>query len=84
MPGMSMQDCMDMMGKSGPKQDAPCKNLDSGCAAVCTSCGLPVALIGEAVLAPVLRSDGEGVFTRNASHSEISTPPALPPPILRA
>lgn len=84
MPGMVMQDCMTMMGKSTSKQNAPCKIPDNGCAAVCTSCALPVALIDEAVPAPVLRSDGDGVFAYDVNHSDISTPPALPPPILRA
>lgn len=84
MPGMVMQDCMTMMGKSMPKPNAPCKSPDSGCATVCTSCALPVALIDEAIPALVLRGDGEGVFAYDVNPSDISTPPALPPPILRA
>ena len=84
MPGTAMQDCMIMMGKSMPKQNAPCKSPDGGCAAVCTSCALPVALIDEAMPAPVLPGDGEGVFAYDVNPSDISTPPALPPPILRA
>lgn len=84
MPGMAMPDCMTMMGKSTPKQNAPCKSPDGGCAAVCTSCALPVALIDETVPAPVLLGDDDGVFANDMNRSDISTPPALPPPILRA
>jgi hypothetical protein len=84
MPGMAMQDCMTVMGKSTSKQNAPCKSSDSGCAAVCTSCALPVALIDEAMPAPMLRGDGKGVFAYDVNPSDITTPPALPPPILRA
>ena len=85
MPGMVMQDdCMAMMSKGMPKQNAPCKRPDGGCAAVCTSCALPVALIDEAVPASALRDDGNGVFAYDVNRSDISTPPALPPPILGA
>lgn len=85
MPGTAMQDdCMTMMGKSTPKQNAPAKAPDSSCAGVCMTCALPVALIGEALQAPVLRGDDEGVFAYDVNRSDISTPPALPPPILHA
>lgn len=84
MPGMAMQDCMTMMGKSTPKHNAPAKTPDSGCAAVCTSCALPVAQIEEALHAPILRGEGEGVFAYDVNRRDINTPPALPPPILHA
>ena len=85
MPGMAMQnDCMSMMNKTTPQKNAPCKSPDSGCAAVCTSCALPIALIDESVLVPLLRRGDERLFVYDVNRNDISTPPALPPPILHA
>ncbi len=85
MPGMAMQnDCMSMMNKTTPQKNAPCKSPDSGCAAVCTSCALPIALIDESVLVPLLRRGDERLFVYDVNRNDISTPPALPPPISHA
>lgn len=85
MPGMAMQtDCMTMMAKTTPAKNAPCKNPGGCCAAVCTSCALPIAAIGETTPLLMLRDGDEGMLAYDVNRSGISTPPALPPPILRA
>jgi hypothetical protein len=81
MPGMAMQNCCNPTAERGaPNKNAPCKNIDGGCA-LCTACGLPIALLSEASLAELLYRSGETVFTHNVNRNGIATPPALPPPI---
>ena len=84
MPGMTMQsNCMAMMHESTSHKNLPCKNSDGGCAAVCTSCALPVALLVETLSVPMLHDNDEGGSASDVNRSGISSPPALPPPILR-
>lgn len=84
MPGTAMRsDCMAMMAKSTSQKNMPCKNPDGSCAAVCMSCALPIALLAES-LVPMLGHDSDGNFTSDVNRNGVSSPPALPPPILRA
>lgn len=84
MPGMTMQsDCMAMMDKHAPSKGTPCKSSDMNCG-VCTSCALPVGLILNSSPVQLLDRGEKAVFTHDVNRSGIASPPALPPPILRA
>jgi hypothetical protein len=81
MPGMAMQNCCNSTAERGtPSKNAPCKNTDGGCA-LCTACGLPIALLQESSLAELLYRSSETVFMHNVNRNGIATLPALPPPI---
>lgn len=83
--GMRMwNDCMSTMDRSMSKKNVPCKGSDSGCAAVCTSCALPIALLDGSALLPMLYRGGDDLLAADVNRNGIRTPPALPPPILRA
>jgi len=81
MPGMAMQNCCaGAVERGAPNKNAPCKNTDGGCA-LCTACGLPIALLQESSLAELLYRSSETVFMHSVNRNGIATPPALPPPI---
>lgn len=83
MPGMAMdKSCMES-GKTMPGKGTPCKGSDSSCA-VCTSCAVNVALVLNLVPVPVFHQHNAGLIGANVNLDGIASPPALPPPILRA
>ena len=83
MPGMTMAgDCTTMTTRSLPSKGAPCKSPDNnGCAAVCSACALPAVLLNEAMPISLLLGRNRGTFAYDVNRKDISTPPALPPPI---
>ena len=83
MPGMMMDSSCMESGKAMPGKQAPCKGGDSSCA-VCTSCAVNVALVLDLVPVPALYQRNAGLVGANVNPDGITSPPALPPPILRA
>jgi hypothetical protein len=89
MPGMAMtmadmsMSCAEMMGKSSPAKQMPCKNTDSSCA-VCIACAVNIG--APQGFSPVtLLYQGEiRAVSSDANRNEVATPPPLPPPILHA
>ena len=79
--GMAMDNsCMDM-GMTLPGKQMPSKNSD--CAA-CTSCAPNIALVLDLVPVPSLYLRGGRQIGADLNPDGIASPPALPPPILRA
>ena len=84
MPGMSMMmSDMAMPDKGAPAKQAPCKSNDGSCA-VCAGCAVNIGLAPEIVPAVLLYHRDSGVFAGNVNPDGFTSPPALPPPILRA
>jgi hypothetical protein len=86
MSDMAMQDgCagMAMPDKDAPAKQAPCKSNDGSCA-VCAGCAVNIGLTAEIAPAALLHRRDSGVFIGNVNPDGIASPPALPPPILRA
>jgi hypothetical protein len=84
MPGMSGPcNCADMMGKSMPANKMPCKNCNL-CYAVCTALGANSGVFQQFAWVISLGIGETLLFAPDASADGIATPPALPPPILRA
>ncbi|HWC62500.1 MAG TPA: hypothetical protein VG501_02680 [Rhizomicrobium sp.] len=86
MSDMAMQDgCagMAMADKGAPAKQAPCKSNDGSCA-VCAGCAVNIGLAPEIVPASLLYRRDSGVFAGNVNPDGFGSPPALPPPILRA
>ena len=84
MPGMDMStNCMDGQDKSSPSKQAPCKNTDSSCA-VCAGCAVNVGLTPSFSPETLVYHRSAGLFVADAKPDGLTTPPALPPPILRA
>ena len=86
MPDMAMQSgCagMTMPDKGDPAKQVPCKSNDGSCA-VCAGCAINIGLVPEIAPAAVLYHRDSGVFARSVNPDGIASPPALPPPILRA
>ena len=82
MPGMDMQNsCMPDKDSSG--KQTPCKSTDSSCA-VCAGCAVNVGLTPNFSLVALLYHRSTGLFVADAKPDGLTTPPALPPPILRA
>lgn len=83
MAGMAMdQSCMDM-GKAAPGKQAPSKNNDGTCG-VCIFCAPNIALVLDLVPLPSLYQYRDNLIGANQNPDGITSPPALPPPILRA
>ena len=88
-PGMAMtmadmpMPCVEMMGKSSPAKQMPCKEGDNSCA-VCIACAVNVG--APQGFSPVtLLYQGEiRAVSRDANRNDVATPPPLPPPILHA
>jgi hypothetical protein len=86
MPDMAMQSgCagMVMPDKGAPSKQAPCKSNGGSCA-VCAGCAVNIGLAPEIVPASLLYHRDSGVFAGNVNPDGVASPPALPPPILRA
>ena len=84
MPGMDMStNCMDSQDKGSPSKQAPCKSTDSSCA-VCAGCAINVGLAPNFSPVTLVYHRGTGLFVADAKPDGLTTPPALPPPILRA
>ena len=86
MSDMAMQDgCagMAMPDKGAPSKQAPCKSGDGSCA-VCGGCAVNIGLAPEIVPASLLYHRDSGVFAGSVNPDGVASPPALPPPILRA
>lgn len=83
MPGMAMDtSCMEM-GKAAPGKQVPTKSSDASCGA-CISCAPNIALVLDLVPLPILHQYGDSLIGADANPDGIASPPALPPPILRA
>ena len=83
MPGMMMDSSCMESGKAMPGKQAPCKRSDNSCA-VCTSCAVNVALVLDLVPVTALYQHSSGLIGADINPDGIASPPALPPPILRA
>jgi hypothetical protein len=72
----------EMVGKTFPAKQMPCKDGGSSCA-VCIACAVNVMPQG---FSPVtLFYQGEvRVVSHDANRNDVATPPPLPPPILHA
>jgi hypothetical protein len=82
MPGMDMQNSC-MPDKDSSSKQAPCKGSDSSCA-VCAGCAVNVGLTPNFLPVALLYHRDAGLFVADAKPDGLTTPPALPPPILRA
>ncbi len=90
-PGMSMMmsgmdmstNCMDSQVKGSPSKQAPCKSTDNSCTAR-AGCAVNVGLAPSFSPVALLYSRSAGLFVADAKPDGLTTPPALPPPILRA
>jgi hypothetical protein len=82
MPGMDMQNSC-MPDKNSSDKQAPCKSTDSSCA-VCAGCAVNVGLTPNFSSGALLYHRSAGLFVADAKPDGLTTPPALPPPILRA
>ena len=82
-PGMAMDNSCMESGKTMPGKPAPCKSSDSSCA-VCTSCAVNVGLVLDLVPMTALYQHNSGLIGADVNPDGIVSPPALPPPILRA
>ncbi len=86
MSDMAMQDgcaAMAVPEKGTPAKQAPCKSNDGSCV-VCAGCAVNIGLVPEVAPAALLYQRDSGVFAGNVNPDGIASPPALPPPILRA
>ena len=84
MPGMDMStNCMGSQDKGSPSKQAPCKSTDNSCTA-CAGCAVNVGLTPSFSPVALLYYRSAGLFVADAKPDGLTTPPALPPPILRA
>jgi membrane protease subunit (stomatin/prohibitin family) len=84
MPGMDMSNnCMGSQDKGSPGKQAPCKSTDNSCA-VCAGCAINVGLAPNFSPVALICQRSAGLFVADAKPDGLTTPPALPPPILRA
>jgi len=81
MPSMAMNGSCMHMGKSAQDKQAPSKGSDC---AVCTSCATGIALVHDLVPLPTFYRNSDRLIGANVNLDSIGSPPALPPPILRA
>jgi hypothetical protein len=70
-------------GKAMPGKQAPCKSSGGSCA-VCTSCAINIALLLDLVPMPALHHRNVGLIGADTDRGGLTSPPALPPPILHA
>lgn len=86
MPAMTMSGmptpCAEAMGKPAPTKQAPGKSTGNFCP-ICIACAVNVGF--SRGFSPIALYHGQiRVFSREANRNSFVTPPALPPPILRA
>ena len=90
MPSMGMMasdassdgSCMESGGAMKDKQ-IPRKNSDKSCA-ICTACVVNFAFVLDVVPEPIFHDHDNGLIGTDVNPDGIASPPALPPPILRA
>ena len=83
MPGMAMDKSCTESGKATPGKGMPCKSSDTSCA-VCTSCAVNITLVLDLVPVPASHRHDAVLIGADVNPDGIGSPPALPPPILRA
>lgn len=81
MPNMGMDNSCMEMGKATPGKHTPSKGSDC---AMCISCATSIALVLDLVPVPGLYRNSDSLIGADVNLDGIASPPALPPPIVRA
>ena len=71
------------ISKSVPDKPMPCKNSDGSCA-LCAGCAVSIGLLPEIAPANLLSYRQASLIAGDVNPDGHASPPALPPPILRA